>query len=355
MIAVPAGHRPRQLRRAWIRPRAWRWFLAIVVTGLAGLAGARPAAAEPVDVWLDVDPGTGLSDVDDGLMLVQCFHSPEMRVHGVSVVYGNAPLPHGLKVAQEVCRRFGPRGMVPVPGAAKAEELGQASPAVAKLARALAQRRLTILAVGPVTNVATFIQRYPELVAHIERVVVVAGRRPGQRFISSETQTRPHRDFNFELDPAAMRILLEAPIELIFAPWEVSSHVWITRDDLARLADSGGSGSWIAETSGYWIRLWEMNISPRGFNPFDTLAAGWVTHPDLIEHEVLRARIEQAPDDRATDQEREAGKTKPYLVAEAGPAGRPVIYCYRPREPFKGVLLERLAGTASDRPADAPE
>lgn len=336
--------------------RRGSWWLAcgLSLLVLSGAGRSSLFAAEPVDVWLDVDPGTGLSDVDDGLMLVQCFHSPEMRVHGVSVVYGNAPLPHGLKVAQQVCRRFGPAGMQPAPGAAKADELGQDSPAVAAMARALAQRRLTILAVGPATNVATLIQRHPELVAHVERIVVVAGRRPGQRFISSETQARPHRDFNFELDPAGMKVLLDAPLELVFAPWEVSSHVWITRDDLARLAASGGSGSWIAESSGYWIRLWEMNITPRGFNPFDTLAAGWVTHPALIEHEVLRARIEEAPDDRATDEERTAGKTKPYLIADAGPSGRPVIYCHRPREEFKTVLLERLSGNDGDRPAEGP-
>ncbi len=336
--------------------------LARIISGRRGaalcllwLAGASlsPAAAQ-TPVWLDVDPGTGLSDVDDGLMLIQCFHSPEMSVEGVSVVYGNAPLSHGMRVAGELCARFAPRPLAPAAGAAKPADLGQPSDATRALAAALGRGKLSILAVGPVTNVATLLELNPELASQIEQVVVVAGRRPGQSFVSSDTQVLPHRDFNFELDPAAMQVLLDAPIRLVLAPWEVSSHVWITRDDLARLAASGGSGKWISDTSGYWIALWEGRISRRGFNPFDTLAAGWITHPKLIEHEMLRAAIRELPDDRATSDERAAGKTKPYLIAEAGPAGREVVYCFRPQEAFKPVLLERLAGASGDRAATEP-
>jgi len=115
-----------------------------------------------------------------------------------------------------------------------------------------------IAAVGPVTNVGTLLQRHPELADRIERIVVVAGRRPGQKFVTTErSRERPPRDFNFESDVEAMRVLLESDVPLVLAPWEGSSKVWISREDLRRLAGRSEAGAWIARTSQYWVQRWE--------------------------------------------------------------------------------------------------
>jgi inosine-uridine nucleoside N-ribohydrolase len=309
--------------------------LGIVIAFLSGA---------PIDVWLDVDTANGVGDVDDGLMMIQCFHSPELAVHGISVVFGNTTLERAVPIAREITDRFGPAGMPIHAGAASAEDVDKETDAVRALAGALADRPLTLLAVGPVTNVAGLVRRHPELVARIKQVVVVAGRRPGQKFVTSPRQLRPHPDANFEKDPEAMRVLLETSIPLVLAPWEVSSHVWLSREDLKRMSADGGSGAWIADTSQYWINLWGAGIDSRGFNPFDTLAAGWLTHPELIESERVKVRIIDDEDDRATPAERSQGRRKPYLVT--GPIdgeGREVIYCYRPKPEFHDILVERLS------------
>ncbi len=331
--------------------RAWPLAVAVTLVALshATVPSLLPAALppEPTDVWIDVDPGTGQSDVDDGLMLLQCLHSPELRIRGVSVVFGNAPLPHGLKVAGELLDQFGPPGLRPQAGAASADQLGQVTAAVEALAHALQDRPLTILAVGPVTNVATLVTRHPDLQARIQRIVMVAGRRPGQRFLARPEQAQPFRDFNFELDPTAMQAILDTRIPLVLAPWEISSHVWITRDDLRLLAQRSASGRWIAETSEYWITRWEQAISPRGFNPFDSLAAAWLTHPQLIESQMVTARIVEAPDDRAP-RDREPVPRKPYLVVEPLAADsngeREIVYCHHPHAALHQILIDRLAG-----------
>lgn len=308
------------------------------------LAAALPcAAAEPIDVWLDVDTATGIGDVDDGLMLIQGFHSPEIRIRGISVVFGNAPLKLALPIARTITSKFGPSEFSPVPGAASAEDLGKPNEAVTAMARELKQRPLTIVAVGPVTNVGSLVLLHPELRGRIERIVMVAGRRPDQRFVANDDQKIPHRDFNFELDPAAMKAILATDIPLVFAPWEVSSHVWISREDLETLRSASPSGAWIAESSQYWIERWEKNIDPRGFNPFDTLAVGWLTHPELIESEDLAITIEEGPDDRTPPGQ--DAKIKPYLVARSSTASaRRATYCHTPKPGFKELLLQRLAG-----------
>jgi len=305
----------------------------------------QPADREPSHrVWLDVDTANGIGEIDDGLALIQAFHSPELEIAGVSSVFGNAPLKQAHPIALNITRVFGPAGIEAQRGAASADERGEPSKAVAGMAAALKQGPMTILALGPVTNAATLLERHPELTDRIERIIVVAGRREDQPFMSSPDQPRPFRDFNFELDPDAMRVLLESDVPLVMAPWEVSSHVWLTRRDLAQLRDAGGSGLYIAATSQQWIDGWEHRLNARGGNPFDTLAVGYVTHPGLVEGMPVTAAIEHGP----SDQPNEAGQAKPYLVVRpTDERDARITYLHTPKPRFKRILMRRLAGTAA--------
>jgi inosine-uridine nucleoside N-ribohydrolase len=303
-------------------------------------------ARSPLPVWIDTDTAIGVpdADVDDALALIQAFHSPELEVRGVSAVYGNAPLEKTFPIATEVAKEFGPPGLPVARGAAAADALGAPSDAVTALAEALRAGPLAILAIGPLTNVASLALLHPELVARIEVVVMVAARRPGQRFLSVANQPRPFPDLNFDCDPPAVRALLETPVEIAFAPWEVSSQVWLTGRDLDRLEAAGGSGAWLAGRCRSWLALWERDLGAPGFNPFDSLAVAWASHPQLLEHFRAGVWIEDGPDDTASPEEQAAGRRKPHLLVDPARPGRQAVYCFRPRPAFKPVLLERLAG-----------
>ena len=82
---------------------------------------------------------------------------------------------------------------------------------------------------------------------------------------------------------------------LVLAPWEVSSHVLITAADLDLLGARGGSGAWLAAVCQSWLAVWRERFRVDGFNPFDTLAVSWVTHPELIAHADVALAIEPAP------------------------------------------------------------
>ena len=219
-----------------------RVIRATIILICITVVGQKAHSENITDVWLDVDTATGIGDVDDGLMLIQSFHSPEVNVRGISVVFGNAPLEKALPIARTITSRFGPAGLTPRSGAASAADFGRSTEAVEAMAAELERRPMTIVAAGPVTNVGTLVKLHPNLHGRIERIIMVAGRRPGQRFCTNDNQKMPHRDFNFELDPAAMQVILTTRIPLVFAPWEVSSHVWISRDDLKTLSRQGESG-----------------------------------------------------------------------------------------------------------------
>jgi pyrimidine-specific ribonucleoside hydrolase len=279
-------------------------------------------------------------------MMIQCFHSQELRIRGVSVLFGNTTLEKAMPIAEEIIGKFGPAGLKPMAGAASADDRGKETDALAGLAAGLAERPLVILAVGPATNMATLLERRPDLAGRIRQLIMVAGRRPGQKFVTSQRQIQPHPDANFEKDVAGMRTILASDVPLVLAPWEVSSHVWLSRGDLERMRHASPSGEWIASTSQYWINLWAIGIDSRGFNPFDTLAAGYLTHPCMIEAMKVRVAIEQDLDDRATPAEKQAGKIKDYLIVRpADGTGREAIYCTKPVAEFHDLLVDRLAGT----------
>ena len=322
-------------------------FVAVLVlivfagVSLAGQEGAR-------DVWLDVDPATGFFVVDDGLMMIQAFHSPEVRVRGVSVVFGNTSLDYAVNAAHNLVTAFGPGGLTVHAGAASAEDLGKATDAVEAMAAALEEGPMTILAMGPVTNVATLLDRHPQLHERIESIVVVAGRRPGQEFIDTDVQAEQGSfppDANFENDVAAMRVLLEAQVPLVLAPWEVASHVWLTDEDFELLRQTGATGLFVHATSQHWLRGAAQRRGRAAFHPYDSMALGWVTHPQMFRSMRGRASIEEGPSPRDPQKSRPLLHVRP---AE-GEAGRTVTYLYEPTEAFKDVLLRRLAGPGIQR------
>lgn len=318
-------------------------LLAVVLT----LSLITQTSADPIDVWLDVDPGNGLvldgrpRDVDDGITMLQAFHSPELRVRGVGVVFGNAPLENALPVAHEITRRFGPEGLGVYSGAASGDDLGAPTDATRALIAELQQRELTVLALGPVTNIATVVRDHPELRERIKTIVVVAGRRPGFGFHPPGRPELIFPDANFEKDVPGMQVLLDSNIPILFAGYELSSDVWLTRNHIDALKTAGAVGAWIHETSQAWLARWEAR-QQIGFNPFDTLAVEWVIAPDRIESIPVRARIAEGPDDRATPEQRAAGKTKHYLICEPDD-NSPHRYGTKPADGFIDRLVKTLA------------
>lgn len=309
----------------------------------------EPGAASPEvrAIWMDVDPSTAggyhLVINDDGLALVQAFHSTEVAVRGVDAVFGNGPLEETYPVAREVVDRFGPPGLGVHKGAASGDDLGVETDASRALAAALGRERLTVLSLGPVTNVATVVRNHPDLQDRIEQIVAVAGRRPGQHFVASTTTSEPLMDLNFELDAPGFQVLLDSAIPIVLAPFELSSKVLLTEQDMDRLKAGDKAAQWLAGPASDWIEWWNKRFSVDGFYPFDTLAVAYVTTPEWIRCEELPVEIQRHPDDVKVPSMGDAAPEKPYLVVAADlESARTVTYCYDVDPAFKNDLLDRL-------------
>jgi pyrimidine-specific ribonucleoside hydrolase len=293
-----------------------------------------------IAVWMDVDPAVmrGGHEPDDALALLQAFHSSELEVKGVSVVFGNSPLETGYRIAREIANRFGPAELPVHPGASSAAELGRETDASRALADALRNDRLTILALAPVTNLATVLENHPELAARIERIVAVAGRRPGQKFVLGRGGT-PLMDFNFELDPAGFQVLLDSGVRLVLAPFEISSKTPLLEKDVLKLARVPPVADFYLEPLRDYLDWYEDRFGIRAIYPFDTLAVAYLTSREWIECEDLPVDIEIRPDDV------QPGREKPFLLAAKElESFRRAAYCHTASDRFIPDLMRRMLG-----------
>lgn len=297
------------------------------------------ACSAALPVWIDTDPSIarGGKEVDDGFALVQAFRSPELTIRGVSIVFGNAPLSEALPIGRQYVREFGPAGLTVHKGAASAAELGVETAASTAIASALRKEPLTLLVIGPATNIATVLRLHPELAKRIKQIVAVAGRRPGQVFRASPT-AGAFRDLNFELDPEAFRIILNARVLLVLAPWEISSKVWLQAHDLTALRTANPQLAPLLDASVDWLDFWKKNLHADGFNPFDSLAVGYAISPAGFQCDRVKLTIETHPDDTSP-----AKPPKPYLLRRDNGTGAEPLYCHTAPATFKVELLRRLS------------
>ena len=250
------------------------------------------------DVWIDTDPSIGLPlrEADDGFALIQAFHSPELRIRGISTTYGNAGLPATTRIARDMCARFGaPVGITAddvFAGAASARELGRPTAASEALRAALQAGPLTYLALAPLTNLATLLALDPTAARRIDRVIFVGGRSPGHRFKAGHWNPYEFTDGNFHKDNAAAAALLAAGIPLTLVPVELALGWHLRPKDLRRIGREGGeAGAYLAARARLWVHLWRLCFAVAGGVVFDCFAILAATHPQLLQTERRYAAI----------------------------------------------------------------
>ncbi|MCC5809762.1 MAG: nucleoside hydrolase [Ectothiorhodospiraceae bacterium] len=247
----------------------------------------------PARIWIDADPACGKGprvDPDDCLAIRHLVRHSGISIAGVSTVFGNAPLETTDAIARELLARLAPlRDDVPVHrgAAAPMRQAGTGTDAEHALASALSEDRLTIVALGPLTNLAAALRGRPELHDNVRMIVAVMGRRPGHIFHPAEGagggslfgHGPVFRDFNVAQDPDAVEVIIGLGIPLVLVPYEVARELEIDDRTLDQIAASGADGQWVAERARPWLEYWQTDIGREGFYPFDLLAALFVTDP----------------------------------------------------------------------------
>jgi inosine-uridine nucleoside N-ribohydrolase len=259
---------------------------------------AHYATAETVWIDTDISIGSPIREVDDAFALVLAFHSPEIRIAGLSTTYGNAPLGQTTRAARDLVERFGQSAGLTVDavfaGAGSASDLGRRSAASDALAAVLQREKVTYIAVGPLTNLATFLRLHPKLANQIERVIFVGGGEPGASFAFRPTRSFHIHDANVFKDPAATAAVLRSNIPLTLVPIAAGSHLLVDGTDLRQLERSGGAGSYLSRQTGIWLWFWRHFGKTNGGPIFDALGIIPVTRPELLTIRKRYAKIDHA-------------------------------------------------------------
>ncbi len=301
------------------------------------------------NIWIDADLAVGMkryhregySDVDDAYAILQLFKAENINIKGISAVFGNTKIDDAYRLNQEMVSKFAPYEIPVYKGAGEKINLQkvESNEAVEALARALRKEPLSILAIGPATNVGTLLLLYPELKSQIKEVVLVAGRRTHTSYFEIGKPTSHHApDLNFDLDNNAFRILFENEVKVVLCPFEISNKVWITAEDLEKMKTGDPATKWLAEKSEPWLDQWEK-VGEVGFNPFDLLASHYLMAPEDIISEELNMRLKIHPNDMLLDSPEH--NFKQYLISDSE-NGYPVTYCYDIVEGYHDKMMESL-------------
>jgi len=260
-------------------------------------------------VVLDVDTG-----VDDALAILLALRSPELEVLGITTVSGNVPvarcttntllilevveapdIPVVTGAAAPLSRKaftaaevHGPDGLggvtrnCPIPSR-------QARQGATEFLLEMADRfpgELTLIATGPLTNLAAAIQRDGGAMRRLKSVTVMGGaiRVPGN--------VAPTVEFNFAVDPEAASIVLAAGLNLTLVPLDVTEQIILTREAVENAGDNRVQ-AFIREMTGTTMGFHRDVEGVDGMFLHDPLAVGIVVDPSLVRGQALAVAVER--------------------------------------------------------------
>jgi inosine-uridine nucleoside N-ribohydrolase len=272
----------------------------------------------PRPVVFDTDMG-----VDDALALCLAFRSPELRIEAVTTVHGNVAVGQAtdnvfrvlsvLNVAQTLAVASGsakPLRREPVhaedvhgsdglggvtrlrnvDGSERYPRTGEAPDrrSSSDVFAAVAEKhpgQATLVAVGPLTNVARFVSDSPNAARRFREFVVMGGafRRHGNM--------SPVAEFNVYADPHAAEIVLNSGVPLTLVPLDVTETVVLSQERVQRHAATR-LGRFIAEMTAEYMDFGRRVEGVDGCFVHDALAVAYLIRPDWFRGVARRVAVE---------------------------------------------------------------
>ena len=320
---------------------------------------------EKTKVIIDCDAG-----VDDALAMILALHSPELEVEAITAVNGNVPLdlvfenikkvlclvqpterPQIAKGASRPLRGYpvyafpfhGDDGLGGARvGRTDEDAWWRSSTAPAhQLIPQLARRfpgQMSLIATGPLTNLALALQEDPEGMRKLGEVVIMGGA------VRTRGNITPHAEFNIHVDPMAAKIVMESELPITLVPLDVTHHVDLTpqiMEQNLRVMKTRFS-EFAIEATGYDFAARRFRINAEAFHLHDPLAVAVAVDRSLVKTEALALEVEteEGPyyGKTAESSQRSLGQQKIDVCLEVDGEG------------FLDLFLTRLKGS-SCRPA----
>ncbi len=307
---------------------------------------------EKKSIILDTDPR-----IDDSLAILLALASPEISLEGLSVVHGNSSTQQGTINALSVLE-LAKAGYIPVyqgcdlplvqPSLLAPETHGEQGIGYAKLSAPLGQPKvqkgsdyliekimsapgeITLVAIGPLTNIALAIRQEPRIVENVKEVFIMGGA------IRHEGNTTPLAEFNTYVDPHAAQIVFHSGMPITLTPLDVTYECVFTKDDLSRLLriDSPIT-KFIADATRFYMEFHDEYQSIEGCVINDPMTLALTFMPEICDYQELYVDVDLSGGVSM-------GNTfADFYKMTKKPANMKVALGVRPRD-FMELFLERM-------------
>ncbi|HAU5602699.1 TPA: ribonucleoside hydrolase RihC [Citrobacter koseri] len=243
-------------------------------------------------IILDTDPG-----IDDAAAIAAALFAPQLDLQLMTTVAGNVsvekttrnalqllhfwnvdiPLAQGaatplLRPLRDAAYVHGESGMEGYDFVAH-DCQPLAKPAFIAIRDALmsAPEPVTLVAIGPLTNIALLLTHYPECAFNIRRLVSMGGSAGRGNFT-------PNAEFNIAVDPEAASRVFQSGIEIVMCGLDVTNQALLAPDYLAKLPELNRTGKMLHALFSHY-RSGSMNT---GLRMHDLCAIAWLVRPDLF-------------------------------------------------------------------------
>ena len=258
-------------------------------------------------VWLDCDVG-----VDDAIAIMAAHALKEIDLLAISTVSGNAPLEHTfsnahrmnglmktrypvykgasrplIAEAQYAAAFHGENGLgdvkLPMPEDAELFD----TPAWDALYACARQHpgTLRLIAIGPLTNIAIALTKYPDLKTLLHTILIMGGAAVGGN-------VTPAAEFNIHADPEAAQIVFKSGVPLVMCGLDVTLQAVLRPEDWDELAATGTAAGRF--TKDCLQKAWSF-LQPLGFSGVamhDACPVLYLVHPELFRAETAGVYVE---------------------------------------------------------------
>lgn len=261
-------------------------------------------------ILIDSDPG-----IDDAVAICLALFDPRIEVVGITATAGNVDAHQATTNVMTLLDQLDPPKW-PRIGAAMISDrvppaearhihgedgLGDAGfvgtelhnqrPAEKVISDALHESpgEVTIVALGPLTNIARAIQKEQQLASMIDQIIMIGGSVHGIGNIT------PAAEFNMYCDPEAARVVFSSPTTKTLIPLDVTERVTLTLDFVNSLPTTETrAGKLMRKIIPYMFRSCRRELGQEGIHLHDALGVLYVVHPELFTTKKMAGDVETA-------------------------------------------------------------